>query len=387
MNYRKTRLLINFQNTLLATLVAAMLGCTVTIFPVQEQPRQSQSLSLAKDTVPPLTAPAGYGFLQHGNRDTQFECPDIPTPFTQALEFRSKYEGSDKSRDQLNPKALASYKSETATINAFEKGISSQIDTFFASGNEQALRCTLSWLTAWANADALTGEALNHTGKSMRKWALGSMTGSYLKLKFSATRPLAEFPGQATAIENWFARLAELTVQDWDNAPLEKMNNHEYWAAWSVMASAIILDRRDLYDWSVKQYRIFATQVDKDGYLPNELARKSRALAYHNYSLPPLTMMAALAKANGDNLVTEGDYALVRLAELVQAGLKDPTLFERKSGTVQTVEDMNSDSKFVWLEPLCANYSCNEAMQKWLLDARPLKAYRVGGNVTSVFGK
>ena len=28
---------------------------------------------------------------------------------------------------------------------------------------------------------------------------------------------------------------------DWDEQPLERRNNHQYWAAWSVMASAVIL--------------------------------------------------------------------------------------------------------------------------------------------------
>ncbi len=31
----------------------------------------------------------------------------------------------------------------------------------------------------------------NHTGKSMRKWALGSMASSYIRLKFSDSHPLA----------------------------------------------------------------------------------------------------------------------------------------------------------------------------------------------------
>jgi hypothetical protein len=33
----------------------------------------------------------------------------------------------------------------------------------------------VQWLDAWARADALMSTDFNHTGKSMRKWSLGSL--------------------------------------------------------------------------------------------------------------------------------------------------------------------------------------------------------------------
>jgi poly(beta-D-mannuronate) lyase len=34
----------------------------------------------------------------------------------------------------------------------------------------------------------------------------------------------------------------------------------------------------------VKEFKVAANQVDPQGFLPNELKRKQRALAYHNYA-------------------------------------------------------------------------------------------------------
>ncbi len=109
-------------------------------------------------------------------------------------------------------------------------------------------------------------------------------------------------------------------MSDWDNLPLEKTNNHSYWAAWSVMATSIATNRRDLFDWAVKEYKVGVNQVDDQGFLPNELKRQQRALSYHNYALPPLSMIASFALVNGVDLRQENNSALKRLGDKVLAG-------------------------------------------------------------------
>jgi poly(beta-D-mannuronate) lyase len=174
-------------------------------------------------------------------------------------------------------------------------------------------------------------------------------------------------------------------VDDWRDMPLEKINNHEYWAAWAVMATAVALDRRDWFDWSVAQYRIAAKQVDGEGFLPNELKRDTRALGYHNYALGPLTMIAAFAKANGVDLAGENNAALDRLVKRVLAGLDNPKAFEQRTGHKQDVAELKEASKFAWLEPYCWLNRGNAMAAKRAVALRPIKAYRLGGNLTELF--
>src|SRR5690606_15355193 len=155
---------------------------------------------------------------------------------------------------------------------------------YMRKGQRTQLECSLQWLDSWAKANALLSTEYNHTGMSMRKWALGSMASAYLRLKFSQSQPLAPYAAQTPVTESWFSRLADQVVHDWSGLPLKKINNPSYWAAWSVVATAVATNRQDLFDWSVAQFRVAAGQVDKDGFLPNELKRRQRALAYHNYS-------------------------------------------------------------------------------------------------------
>jgi len=329
--------------------------------------------------------PPGFSARVEGDGKSERACPPMPAPFTGKLEFPSKYEGSDKARDDLNPKAYSAYKSATAPINEMEKQVSAMVQHYLHSGHTGTFRCAIDWLHAWSKAGALTQETRDHTGKSMRKWALGSLASAYLRLKFSESRPLGAEPERAIEIEEWLGRLATLVMDDWRDQPLEKINNHEYWAAWAVMAAGVALNRRDLFDWSVEQYRIAAKQVDKDGFLPNELKRDTRALSYHNYSLGPLTMIVAFAKANGVDLQKENNGALDRLARRVLAGVDNPRQFEAKTGKKQQLEELQEASKFAWMEPYCWLNRCEGAVARRVIGLRPIKAYRLGGNLTELF--
>ncbi len=343
-------------------------------------------------TTPAMTAsaaglrpPAGFTVAAQVREGKVRPCKETPQPHTERLEFPSKYEGSDKARDDFNEKSYAQYKAKSARINTLEKEFSASVEAYLRSGSEPALRCALGHLTAWADADAMQSRVTDHTGRSVRKWALASVAASYLRLKFAGSQPLAAHPDDARRIEGWLTRLSDIVIEDWSGQPLEKFNNHEYWAAWSVMATAVALDRSDYYDWALAQYRRAATQVDAEGYLPNELSRETRALAYHNYSLGPLTMIAAFAAANGTSLLPEGNYALGRLASRVVSGLDNPQAFRDKTGHPQNLSDVKESSKFAWMEPYCAITTCDAAALARLNQQRPMKTYRLGGNVTDLF--
>ncbi|MBA6115539.1 mannuronate-specific alginate lyase [Pseudomonas putida] len=334
-----------------------------------------------------LVPPQGYyeGIEQFKTSDGKFRCEPAPKPYTGALQFRSKYEGSDKARATLNLDSEQAFRDSTKDITTLERGVAKMVNQYMRDGRPAQLDCTLTWLGTWARADALMSTNYNHTGKSMRKWALGSMSGSWLRLKFSNSQPLAAHRDEAQLIEKWFAHLAEQTVRDWSNLPLAKINNHSYWAAWSVMATAVATDRRDLFDWAVKEYKVGANQVDDQGFLPNEVKRKQRALAYHNYALPPLAMIASFAKANGVDLRSENNFALQRLGEGVLAGARDPRLFAARAGEKQDMKDLKVDSKYAWLEPWCALYQCVGDTLERKHGMQPFDSFRLGGNLTRVY--
>lgn len=355
-------------------LSASLLGLLLLAGPLQ-----------AAGLVPP---PGYYAPLSADSEpDPTWSCAAPPAPYTAKLDFPSKYAGSDQARATLNRKAEQAFRKQTEGITALEKGVNRLVMQYMRNGHRPQLECALQWLTGWAQANALLSREYNHTGKSVRKWALGSLASAYLRLKFSESQPLAKHQPQAQLIETWFARLAEQVVSDWSGLPLQKVNNHSYWAAWSVMATAVALDRRDLFDWSVQQFRVAANQVDRDGFLANELKRRQRALAYHNYSLPPLAMVAAFAQANGVDLREENRGALRRLGQRVIEGVDDPADFAQRVDSQQDLAELKKPSKFSWLEPYCSLYPCSAKVRAWKESMGPFKTFRLGGDVTQVFAE
>ncbi|WP_397449685.1 mannuronate-specific alginate lyase [Pseudomonas sp. NA-150] len=343
----------------------------------------TNAASAAQALVPPQGYLAAIEKPKSG--DSSFSCAAIPAPYTDKLIFRSKYEGSDKSRSTLNEDSEKAFRDATASITKVEQDTAKIVMQYMRDGRPEQLDCVLNLLTSWAKADALESKDFNHTGKSMRKWALGSMSSSYLHLKFSDSHPLAAHQQQAQVIEHWFSTLADQVVSDWDNLPLDQNNNHTYWAAWSVMATSVVTNRRDLFDWSVKEYRIGANQIDKDGFLPNELKRKQRALSYHNYALPPMAMIASFAQANGVDLRAENNGALQRLGQRVLSGVKDSTAFTQRNGEKQDMTDLKINDKFAWLEPYCSLYTCPPEVLDRKHSMEPFKTFRLGGDLTRVY--
>jgi poly(beta-D-mannuronate) lyase len=338
----------------------------------------------ATDAV--LKPPQGYlGAVRVKNGATE-PCATMPPPYTATLDFPSKYEGSDAARDQLNAAAEARYEQLTQPITAMEKGFSKHVGKYMDAGDPAQLECALRWIDGWATAAALEGAATTHTGKSLRKWALASLSGAWLRLEFSASAPLTKYPAQAVRVETWLGDVANRVAREWlPGDPLGKINNHYYWAAWSLMATAVATNRRELFDQSLQIYRVFARQADAEGYLPNELARASQAAGYHNYSMLPLAMIAAFGKANGVDLAAEGDGALTRLAQRAQAALEDPASFQPKTGVTQTPPDADSTTNWSWLEPYCWTVRCSPSLLARRVSLYPLGTTRLGGNLSAVF--
>jgi poly(beta-D-mannuronate) lyase len=333
-----------------------------------------------------LVPPPGY-YAPVGHTAKAASCPPPPAPFSGILDFPSKYEGSGKSRDTLNEDSEARYKELTRPITDMEKGATGLVDQYMDSGSPQTLDCVLSWYGSWADANGLLGPAANHTGRSMRKWALASLSSAWLRLQFSSSQPLAAHAREAQKIEAWLGRIGSQVITEWgQNDPLAKINNHYYWAAWAVMATSVVTDRRDLFDWSTKMYAIFAKQVDEEGYLPNEMARQTRAAGYQVYALTPIAMIAAFGKANQVDLAGEGNNALQRAAERAIGAYDDPRPYQAKTGKKQVLEGADEQrSKLAWLEAYCWTVQCTGAPASKLAALRPLKNTRLGGDQTAVF--
>ncbi|UDJ84947.1 mannuronate-specific alginate lyase [Kosakonia oryzae] len=345
-------------------------------------------LTAATCAAASLSPPAGFMQPpeQKASGDKTVKCPNVPAPFTGVLDFPSKYAGSDSARATLNPQADAAFHQQTLPITDMERYISRQVTAWAHSGNAQYVACTVAALDQWASAGALTERANNHTGRSMRKWALATFSSAWLQLEYAPQHPLNAYPAQQQNIQRWLGRLGDLTVKEWHDLPLERVNNHSYWAAWAIIATAVVTQRQDLFTAALDIYRTAMQQVDDEGFLHNELRRRQRALSYHNYALQPLVMIALFARANGIDALAENHGALKRLGVRVIGGLDDASAFTQRTGVAQDRAFLQHPTNLAWLDAWCSLYVCDSALKQRLASLRPWQNTRLGGDLSRLAG-
>lgn len=306
-------------------------------------------------------------------------CPAPPAPFTGALDFPSKYEGSGKARDVLNKDAEARGKQARRPLDELEAGLSKLSDRY-VHGQAAAAACALDWMQAWASAGALLGEA-NMTGEAVRKWTLAALAFTFLKIQ--------DAPGldaqKMQSVRAWMVRIADVVIDENDARPAHKRNNHYYWAGAAVGAAGIATQNRRLLDWALANYRHSVAAIDQDGVLPLEMARRARALAYHAYALQPLVMLAEMGRVNGIDLYAERDCALCRLVKRVAAGLQDPSWFEQRAGAKQVTDDNPDGRALIWVPVLARACPQDETLMKLKAAHQPFVGRRLGGNLTDVY--
>lgn len=307
-----------------------------------------------------------------------------PTPYKGDLVFRSRYEGSGRSRDQLNAAAERTYLDKSKSLLELQLFLAKETDAIIkGKADQKSLDCVLQTLLMWAKESDLLQQTNNHTGKAARKWTLAAISSNLLKID----RMAEQYDAQTfSLIKVWVGKLAEQVVADYSNISLKKTNNHSYWAAWAVMTSAALLDRKDLFVWSKQMYSTAMGQVDNKGFLPNELRRKTRAGMYHNYALMPLMGIAAFLEANNVDPFQFNNNALRRLSDVVIESIDNLDIVEREAGAQQVPYNLESKGRLSWL----AIYSTLEdfpsrenslKIEKLCDDLVPLKSSRMGGDV------
>jgi poly(beta-D-mannuronate) lyase len=200
--------------------------------------------------APPLLAPPGY-YQPVAVADKKYECPEFPEPYTGPLVFASKYEGDDSSKSHLNKESENRYQQGVKPIRKLENVSAKITRDFIAGSGSDARECLLDLLYAWARQDALLDKEANPIGQAMRKWALATTGAHYLQIMQLDSGLPAASARKRKVIEKWFADLAANVVAYYSNRGPEKANNHDYWAAWAVMLTAVNLQDRELYDWAM----------------------------------------------------------------------------------------------------------------------------------------
>ncbi|MBI4191004.1 MAG: alginate lyase family protein [Betaproteobacteria bacterium] len=288
---------------------------------------------------------------------------------------------SDAASSVIDPALERRNKFAVKPLEDYLRSFSRMTDLYTRSGAEAVAACALGWLDAWAQGGAMLGSMSSSQADYHRNWTLAGLALNYLKIRDSTALDAAG----KQRVEAWLHKLAH-AVRPYFDDPRRTRNNHFYWAGLAVAAAGVAANDRALFDWGVGVYREALTHMTPAGTLPLEMARRTRAVHYHNFALAPLVLIAEIGAANDTPLYAESDRALHRLVARTVSGMMDPSYFERAAQAKQ--DEPPRGGVLAWAEPYLKRFPDAGLPPEWkeqIVRARPVAYPTLGGNLTALY--
>ncbi len=307
-----------------------------------------------------------------------FACQPAP-PAVRDISANRYY--SDSASSIIDPALKRQNELAVEPLADFLRDFSRMTDLYVRSGTPAVAACSLNWLDAWAQGDGMLGTMSSSQAEYHRKWILAGLALNYLKIRDSTALDAA----RKQRVEAWLRKLAH-AVRPFFDTPKHTRNNHLYWVGLAVTAAGVAANDRALFDWGIGVYREALTHITQEGTLPLEMARRARAVHYHNFALAPLVMIAEIGAANGLALYAESDGALHRLVARTVDGMIDPTFFERSARAKQ--EQQPRGGELAWAEAYLKRFPEAALPEEWkerIARARPVTYPTLGGNLSALY--
>jgi poly(beta-D-mannuronate) lyase len=269
------------------------------------------------------------------SRAVHAACEEPPPPVKDIIADRFYVDSASSIADKA---IIARNRTALATLDQTLTAILAMTDKALA-GDKESAACAGHWLAVWAKGGAMLGHMSSQQAAIERKWRTAGMAVGYLKIRGAID------PAERTAIDTWMDDLADRVVADqgWP----AKRNNQVYWTGFAAGAVGTATGAARHLDYSRRAYDAGMTDIQADGTLPLELARRQKALDYHNYALAPLVLTAELAALRGEDWYGHEGGAIHRLVARVLSGLKDPKTFAALAG--ETSVDVPRGGLLGWL--------------------------------------
>jgi poly(beta-D-mannuronate) lyase len=313
---------------------------------------------------------------------TSFGCPAVPAPIRD-LHVEDAY--VDKSASIIDPTIYKREMEEVRGLGQYTYRLCQLSDIWLRSSPAQprVAQCTLGWLDSWATAEALLGKLDTVGAQHQRKWTLAGLSLAFLTIRDAPNLD----PAALARVQTWFAHLADASEAYYATWPANGQNNHIYWLALALAGTAVATNDPARLAHAFAIYDEAMAAITPEGTLPLEMARKSKAFAYHVFSLVPLVFLAEIGVANGHDLYASHGGALHRLARSVLAGLTGSKMFEEDSGARQDFGKAGILTPFsvCWGEPYYTRFP-NRQLGDLVASQRPIFYAWAGGNVTDSYG-
>ena len=331
--------------------------------------------------LPASAAPLHSPWSAHPVHSTQtpYACPAAPH-LPEDFVTDGFYAKNDPTHSIIDPALQAEYNRTSGPVKHEGNVLVAAADFFRKTGSEAAANCVLTHLETLARERALSGRMSSSQAYFVQGWVVGAGAIAYLKVD----GPARATEAQRALILPWLQKVADETRAFYDKRASDPQEsggaqNHFYWAAVQLAATAEANGNTDDFHWAIDKAEHGLDAIKPDGTLDGEMRRGARALHYHLYAASPLVTLAELALPNGVDLYTYDHGALKRLVDVSLHGLSDPTLFQQRTGLRQVAADPTSAEAIGWAEPYNRRFPSPELTH--LLAAAPDHSYMYLGGL------
>ncbi len=186
--------------------------------------------------------------------------------------------------------------------------------------------CARANLDSWATAGALLQRPTWSVPLAEQTIAVVGLNLAALKF----TQAGQAFPAKT---REWISRATSIIVAAYE---ANKTRSNLYvWSGVAAASNDLLTGERRYSDYSARVWRESVAKIRPDGFVDDELARKGRALIYHNYLRGALTLLNRLRTLLGEASSQEELAALARLDRAVNANICDSAPIAALAGAPQ----------------------------------------------------
>lgn len=249
---------------------------------------------------------------------------------------------------KLNHSGAATYEEMKHGMGEFRQDLGiwlAMTNQAVRNNDEGRARCAIAWLDTWAQGEHLENAPegdlkTRNRARQETMWALQSLSTPYaLSLRRQATR------SERRHIDRWLNRLAETVEErEIEDVPQAQRTGHFYEANAAIMAAGVATEDEDLVRTAHKAYIAGVDAILPDGSLKYVPHNADDALQLHARAITPLTIMAELARHEGQNWGHYKPERLPRLVDFVLHGINDPKWANGYFGASQKTDWMEACS-------------------------------------------
>lgn len=249
------------------------------------------------------------------------DCAPAPEPIV-SLDFASRYAEDDESRSELDSEAAAAAEDALRPVEDFLRDLTEAANEAADRRDATAAACVMEQMAEWARADALSD-----LGGGTAELTIGSRFAG-LSLVFLQLAPLVGTSDDAAEVRDWLDRRIADQIAFWETEAPDgaRQGNLRAWAALAAAARGADRDGPNALRfafWAGASASYVLCTADRDGSLPQEMRRGSRALQYQLHAIAPLAVTSLLLDHAGMPLAPVCDGALDRAVGFALNDLKD----------------------------------------------------------------